>query len=88
MGDPRDANNFGRVVDNVYHSPGTNANAPLIFMAFEFLASHRPRSVCERQNFAIYAGEQRIIERIQFPLRRLLDWKSVFSHERGCASGG
>jgi len=86
MGDPRHACDFGHVIDNVHHSP--IANAPLIFMAFEFLASHRPRSVCERQNFAIYAGEQRIIERIQFPLRRLLDWKSVFSHERGCASGG
>jgi hypothetical protein len=32
--------------------------------------------------------EQRIVQGIQFPLCRLLDFKSVFSHVRGCASPG
>jgi hypothetical protein len=54
---PCDANNLGCVIDDVNYSPVTDANAPLIFVAFEFLATRWPRSVAQRFEFADNPGE-------------------------------
>ena len=88
MCDPRHADKFSRVVNDVHHALVSDTNAPLIFVALQFFASCGPRSVCERKNLTVYAMEQRIVQGIQFPLCRLLDFESVFSHVRGCASPG
>jgi len=60
-----------------YTTPVTNPDAPLVFVAFQFLASCRTRVVGQRQNLSIYAIEQRIVHRIQFLLRRLIDVERV-----------
>lgn len=40
------------------------------------------------QNLTVDASEEEIVQRIQFLLRRLLDFERVFSHASGYASGG
>ncbi len=52
MRDSRHADHLGGVIDDVHHSPVSDANAPLIFVAFEFFATRRPRSVTQRFKFA------------------------------------
>src|ERR1035437_6881003 len=79
---------FGWAIDCVDNPVITDPNAPLIFVTFQLFASHGPWVVCQRQNRPIYAGEQRVVERIQFLLRRLLDVERVFKHASQCASGG
>src|ERR1035441_1345455 len=83
-----DHDQLGCVLDDVQHPPITYPKAPLIFVAFQLFASRETRVVGERQNLTIYPGEQRIVERIQFPLRRLLDFERVLNHAGGYASGG
>jgi hypothetical protein len=66
----------------------TDPNAPVVFVAFQLFASGGPGAVGKRQNLTVYSGKQRIIQRIQFLLRRLLDFERVFNHAGGYASGG
>ena len=54
MGDPRHADQFRVVVDNIQHPPVTDAHAPLIFIAFELLASCWSWGVGERFQLADY----------------------------------
>ena len=88
MSNASDADEFRRVVDDVHLAPVTDPNAPLVLVAFQLFASCGPGIVRERQNFPVHAGEKRIIERIQFLLRRLLDFERVFNHVGGRVSGG
>src|ERR1039457_1434097 len=73
---------------DVHHAPVTDSDAPLIFVAFQFLASCGPGIIGKRQNLPVEAGEQRIAARIQFLLRRLLDFERVLKHAGGSVSGG
>ncbi len=50
----------------------------MVFIASAF-ASGGPGVVGQRQNFTVWADEQRIVERIQLPLRRLLDFERAFN---------
>ena len=83
-----DCDEFRRFVDEVQHAPVPDSDAPLVLVAFQLFASCGPGIFGQRQNFPVYPGEQRIIERIQLPLRRLLDFERVLNHAGGCASGG
>ncbi len=67
-----DNDDFRRVVDDVQHAPVTDPDAPLVLVAFQLFTSCDPGVVGQRQNFPVYPGEQRIVERIQFLLRRRL----------------
>jgi hypothetical protein len=42
------ADEFRRVVDDVHHTPVTDANPPMILVAFELFASGRPWSMTQR----------------------------------------
>jgi hypothetical protein len=57
MRDPRHANEFFRVVDDVQHAPITDPNAPLVFVAFQFSASRGPRCTDQRIDLADGAGK-------------------------------
>ena len=81
MRDPGDTYEFRRVIDDLQHAPVTDSNAPLILVAFQLFAACRPRIVGQRQNLHVYTREQRIVERIQFLLRRLLNLERVFNHK-------
>src|SRR5579859_4777037 len=83
-----DRDELRRVVEDVQHAPVTGPDAPLVLVAFQLSASRGPGIVGQRQNLPVYAGKQRIVERIQFLLRRLLDFERVFNHEGACVSGG
>jgi hypothetical protein len=41
VGDPGYADQFGRIVDDVHDAPVADTDAPLVFIAFEFLAASR-----------------------------------------------
>ena len=56
----------------------TDPNATLIFVPLQLLASCGPWVIRQRQNLTIYPAEQRIVQRIQFLLRRLLDFERIF----------
>ena len=63
---PRHADYFRRVVDDVHYAPVTDADAPLIFVALQLPASRGPGVVGQCQNLPVYAAERPIVERIQF----------------------
>jgi hypothetical protein len=50
--DPRDTNEFRLIVYDVHHAPVTHSDAPLIFVALQFLASRGPWVVAQGFEFA------------------------------------
>ena len=88
MCNPSDSDEFRGVLDDVQHAPVTDPDAPLILLAFQFLASCGPGIVGQRQYLLVHAGEHCIVERIQFLSRRLLDLERVLIHAGGYVSGG
>ena len=69
-------------------SAGYARDAPLVLVAFQLFASCGPGIVGQRENFPVYAGEQRIVQRIQFLLRGLLDFETILIHAGAYVSGG
>ena len=49
--DPRDRDEFRRVVDDVQHAPVTDPDAPLVLVAFQLFASCGPWCVAQRVYF-------------------------------------
>jgi len=86
--DPGQADEFFRVVDDVHDTPVAYSDAPLVFVALQFLAVCRSGIAGQQQNFPVYAAEQGIVKGVQFLLCRLLDFERVLSHEGGCALAG
>jgi hypothetical protein len=64
MGNPRYAHQLGRIVDDVYDAPITDAKAPLIFVAFKLFAPCGPWLLPERIHFADYARQHIVRQRI------------------------
>ena len=86
--DPRDGDEFRGVVDHVQQAPITGPKSPLVLLAPQFFAPYGARIAGQRQNFPIQAAERRIVECIQFLLRRLLDFERVANHAGRGVSGG
>jgi hypothetical protein len=55
---------------------------------FKLFRSHRSGVVGQCQNLPVYSRKQRIIERIQFLLGRVHDFKRIFNHGDGHALYG
>ena len=79
--DARDADELRSVVDDVHHAPVTGPNTPLVFVAFQFLASGGPRRVAQRLEFLDDAGQHVIRQRFQFLPRGRLYLKGIITHE-------
>src|ERR1700736_1046127 len=73
-------------IDDEQHAPVTDADAPWVPVALQFLAPGGAWAIGQRQNFVIYASKQRIVQRIQFLLRRVLDFERVLNHAGVCTS--
>ena len=64
VGNPRNRDKFGLIIDEINHAPVTHSNAPLIFVASQFFASSGPGIVGERQDLAVNPHEQCIVESV------------------------
>jgi hypothetical protein len=66
MRDPRYAHQLGRIVDDVQHAPVTDADAPLILVAFQLLASCGPWMLAQKFQFADDARKHVIRQGFEF----------------------
>ncbi len=70
----------------VDYTPVPHPYAPLVFMAFELLASCGARIFGQRQNPAVDAAKDGIVEGVEFFVGGRFDDDGVVSHAIGCAS--
>src|ERR1022692_2967142 len=78
--DAGNADALSVIVDDEHHAPVTHADAPLVLVASELFAPRGAGIFSQRENFAVYPGKQRIVQRVQFPAGRGLYFEGVFSH--------
>ena len=78
-------NRFRGCIDEVDHPVIAYPNPPKIFVPSQLIAPQRPRIVGQREDLPIYPGEQRIVKRVQFLQRRLLDVERKVRHANVCA---
>lgn len=81
------AHAIGQVVNEVDYAPVPYSYAPLV-LTFKFLASCGARIFRQRQNPAVNAAKDGIVEGVEFFLDRRFDDNGVVSHATGCASSG
>jgi hypothetical protein len=80
MSDTRNRHDLGSVIYDVYDAPIADANSPVIFEGFEFLAACRPGVFGKRQNSQVYSREEWVSERIQFFLGGVFNVQRIVSH--------
>jgi len=77
-----------RIVDEINYAPITDSNAPLVPVASQFLAPWRAGIIGQSQDLAVNPLEHRIVQSVQFPLRRVFDFERILSHGGVRVSGG
>ncbi len=80
MSDAGNADELGGIIHDVYDAPVAYPDAPGIFVPFKLLRSRRSGVIGKGQNPTVYAREQRVIERIQFSLGGVHDFKRILNH--------
>jgi hypothetical protein len=60
------AHALGRIVNEVDYAPIAYSYAPLVFIAFEFLASCGARIFAQRHNLGVDATKDGVVESIEF----------------------
>ena len=76
----RDADELRRVVDDVHHAPVTDPDAPMIFVALQFLASRGPRYMAQRTDFLDDARQHVVRQRFEFLPRGRLHFNGILTH--------
>lgn len=77
---PGDADELGGVVDEIENPPIASPDAPVIFVAFEFLTTDGLGFVGERFQLANYPAENAVGQTFEFFARRGLYLDTVLSH--------